>query len=92
MTQEWDAAEPAARQLKYYARGVGNFRVGWRGRDGEQEVLSLVNLTRLSPQALAAASAEARRLERLSYRTQQGPVRPHAPAERAAATAPTPSP
>ncbi len=51
-----------------------------------------MNLTQLSPQALAAASAEARRLERLSYRTSKGLYARTAPAERAAATAPTPSP
>jgi hypothetical protein len=90
VTQEWDAADPAARQLKYFAPGVGNFRVGWSGRDEEQEVLSLVNLTRLSPQALAAAGAEVLRLERFAYRTSRGLYGRTAPAERAAATAPSP--
>jgi hypothetical protein len=89
VTEEWDAADPAARQLKYYAGGVGNFRVGWTGRDEEQEVLSLVNLTRLSPQALAAASAEALRLERFAYRASKGLYGRTAPAERPAA-APSP--
>jgi hypothetical protein len=92
VTEEWDAADPAARQLKYYARGVGNLRVGWLGRDEEQEVLSLVNLTQLSPQALAAASAEALRLERFAYRTSKGLYGRTAPAERPAPTAPTPTP
>jgi hypothetical protein len=92
VTEEWDAAEPAARQLKYYARGVGNFRVGWTGRDEEQEVLSLVNLTQLSPEALAAASAEALRLERFAYRASKGLYGRTAPAERSATTASTPSP
>jgi hypothetical protein len=90
--EEWDAADPAARQLKYYARGVGNFRVGWQGRDEEQEVLSLVNLTQLSPQALAAASAEALRLERFAYRASKSLYGRTAPAERPAPTAPTSSP
>jgi hypothetical protein len=40
VTQEWDAADPAVHQLKYYARGVGNLQVGSMGRDEEQEVLS----------------------------------------------------
>jgi hypothetical protein len=92
VTEEWDAAEPAARQLKYYARGVGNFRVGWTGRDEEQEVLSLVNLTQLSPQALAAASAEALRLERFAYRASKDLYGRTAPAERPTTTAPTPAP
>jgi hypothetical protein len=80
--EEWDAADPAARQLKYYARGVGNFRVGWTGRDEEQEVLSLVNLTQLDPQALAAASTEALRLERFAYRASKSLYGRTAPAER----------
>ena len=93
VTEEWDEADPAARQLKYYARGVGNFRIGWTGRDEEQEVLSLVNLTQLDAQALAAASTEALRLERLAYRESKGLYGRTAPATRAAATdATTPSP
>ncbi|HEV3399258.1 MAG TPA: response regulator transcription factor, partial [Actinomycetes bacterium] len=47
VTDEFALDEPEARQLKYYAPGVGNVRVGWMGRDEEQEVLSLVTLTRL---------------------------------------------
>jgi hypothetical protein len=78
----------ASRQLKYYARGVGNFRVGWTGRDEEQEVLSLVKLTQLNSQALAAASTEALRLERFAYRASKGLYGRTAPAERAT----TPSP
>jgi hypothetical protein len=89
VTEEWDAADPAALQLKYYASGVGNFRVGWTGLDEEQEVLSLVNLTRLSPQALATASTEALRLERFAYRASKGLYGRTAPAERLAA-APSP--
>ena len=93
VTEEWDAADPAARQLKYYAGGVGNFRVGWTGRDEEQEVLSLVNLTRLNSQALAAASTEALRLERFAYRASKELYGRTAPAARAAAAeATTPSP
>ena len=37
VTEEWDTADPKARQLKYYASGVGNVRVGWAGRDEEKE-------------------------------------------------------
>ena len=67
VTEEWDAAEPAARQLKYYAPGLGNVRVDWAGRDEEQEVLTLVSHTQLSPPALAQVRAEALRLERRAY-------------------------
>jgi hypothetical protein len=60
---------PTAQQLKYYARGVGNIRVGWRGK-GEltQEALELVEVVRLGPEALAAARAKALDLEKRAYR------------------------
>ena len=92
VTEEWDAADPAARQLKYYGRGVGNFRVGWTGRDTEEEVLSLVSLKRLGPEALVAASTEALRLERFAYRTSRALYGRTAPAARAATAATTPPP
>jgi hypothetical protein len=31
--EEFNQEEPGAFQLKYYARSVGNIRVGWRGKD-----------------------------------------------------------
>ena len=61
--------EPDAQQLKYYARGTGNVRVGWRG-SGEktQETLELVRVDRLDAAALAAVRAEALKLEQSGYR------------------------
>ncbi len=59
--------EPGAFQLKYYARGVGNVRVGWRGEDATQEELELVELVQLAPEALAEVRAEALELERRAY-------------------------
>ena len=50
---EFSRDEPDAHQLKYYARGVGNVRVGWAGaREEEQEVLELVKVEQLSPEAM----------------------------------------
>lgn len=65
---ETSKAEPDAEQLKYYARGVGNIRVGWRG-EGEKtkETLELVALEQLSPEALAEARAKALELEKSAY-------------------------
>jgi hypothetical protein len=40
VTDEFALDEPEARQLKYYAPGVGNVRVDWMERDEEKEVLS----------------------------------------------------
>jgi hypothetical protein len=59
---------PDAQQLKYYARGVGYVRVGWRGK-GEQnkETLELVRVVQLKPEDLAKAREEALELERRAY-------------------------
>ena len=51
---EFSRDEPDAHQLKYYAQGIGNVRVGWAGaREEEREELELVKLETLSPAALA---------------------------------------
>jgi len=59
--------EANAFQLKYYARGVGNVRVGWRGEDATQEELELVELKQLDPEALAEVRAKALELEQHAY-------------------------
>jgi hypothetical protein len=65
---ESSASEPDAQQLKYYARGVGNVRVGWRG-GGEktQEVLELAKVEELDAAAMAEVRAGALALERSAY-------------------------
>jgi hypothetical protein len=67
VTDEFALDEPEARQLKYYAPGVGNIRVGWMGRDAEQEVLSLVTLARLDAEAMAEVRDQVRALDRNAY-------------------------
>jgi hypothetical protein len=69
--EEFSLAEPNAFQLKYYGRGVGNVRVGWRGEDATREVLELVKVQQLGPSALAKARAEALKLEQHAYETSQ---------------------
>lgn len=65
---ETSSGEPDAQQLKYYARGTGNVRVGWRGAgEKTQEVLELARVERLDAQGLAAARAEAKKLEQSGY-------------------------
>jgi len=66
---ETSKEEPDAQHLKYYARGVGNIRVGWRG-EGEKtrETLELVEVVRLGPEALAEARAKALELEKRAYK------------------------
>jgi hypothetical protein len=67
VTEEWDTADPKARQLKYYASGVGNVRVGWAGRD-EEEILELTRVAQLGPAALAEVRRDVLKLERRAYK------------------------
>ena len=64
---EFAPTQPGAHQLKYYARGVGNVRVGWRGKDPDKEVLVLDRVVHLSPEAMATARAKALELETRAY-------------------------
>jgi hypothetical protein len=67
LTDEFALDEPEARQLKYYAPGVGNIRVGWMGRDEEQEVLSLVKLVQLDGKAMTEVRRQVQALDRHAY-------------------------
>lgn len=66
---ETSTSEPDAEQLKYYAPGVGNIRVGWRG-GGEKtkETLELVEIKHLDAAALAEVQAKAIEHEKLAYK------------------------
>lgn len=73
---EFDAAHPGAFQLKYYARGVGNVAVGYRGKKTDSnEVLNLVKVHALSPEELAQIRAMAMELEK------RGSMYPRSPME-----------
>jgi hypothetical protein len=81
VTDEWNAVEPGdAHQRKFYARGVGNIRVGAAGGK-EQEELVLVKLAHLDPGALAQAREEALKLERRAYRVREDVYGGSPPAE-----------
>ena len=68
VTREWNPDEPGAFQLKYYARGIGNVRVGWAGpKEKEREVLALTQLEDLGPEEMEALRAEVLKLERRAY-------------------------
>jgi hypothetical protein len=60
---EWERGIPDAFQTKWYARGVGLVRVGWRGDDASKEELVLNKIVTLSAAELAKARAEALKLE-----------------------------
>lgn len=67
LTRESSPDEPNAFQIKYYAPGVGNVRVDWRGEDATRETLELVKTEQLSPEALAEAHAKVLALEQRAY-------------------------
>jgi hypothetical protein len=65
---ETSAGEPDAQQLKYYARGVGNVRVGWRGAgEKTKETLQLTRVEQLDAAALAEVRASALEMEKNAY-------------------------
>lgn len=61
--EEFNQSEPDAIQVKYYAPGVGNVQVGWRGEDASHEELELTEFTQLGPEDLAKIRDEALALE-----------------------------
>lgn len=65
--EEFSEEEPGAFQLKYYAPGVGNVRVGWTGDDPSRETLKLVKLVQLGAEELADVRAAALKLEKRAY-------------------------
>jgi hypothetical protein len=72
--EEWDEESPkGALQTKYYARGVGIVRIGFRGEDKSKEEVALVKIEELSPEAMAEAHAEAFGLEQRAYEYSRTP-------------------
>src|SRR5574341_703628 len=61
---EASLGEPGAFQLKYYAPGVGEIRIGWKGDDPTKEELQLVEYKQLSPEQLAKIHAQALELDK----------------------------
>ena len=65
---ETSQTEPDAHQLKYYARGVGNVRVGFRGAgEKSKETLELTRLDKLGAEEMAEVRAKALALEKSAY-------------------------
>lgn len=65
---EYNPDEPDAHQLKYYAPGVGNVRVGWAGAlESNHEELELASVGLLSANDLAAVRETALALEAHAY-------------------------
>ncbi|MCV0403337.1 MAG: hypothetical protein K5924_06460 [Chloroflexi bacterium] len=73
VVQEWDIAEPLARQLKFHAPGVGVIRVDWSGSaDQSQESLELVEFRQLTDEELADLREKALALEERAHDTLPG--------------------
>jgi hypothetical protein len=67
--KETARAEKDAEQLKYYAPGVGNVRVGWTGNGAKtKEILELVKIEQLDAKAQAEIREKALRLEKSAYK------------------------
>ncbi len=73
VTEEFEPSIPGVYQLKYYASGVGNIQVGWRGKkQDERETLELVAVKHLSPEAMAKVRKAAMELDRRAYERNSG--------------------
>ena len=85
VVRETSKAEVAinAFQLKYYAEGVGNIKVGWEG-SGEKtkETLELTAVDTLSPKELAAIRNKALALEKSAYTRSKKVYAPTTPSKR----------
>ncbi|HEX8098577.1 MAG TPA: hypothetical protein VF660_00065 [Actinomycetota bacterium] len=85
VTEEWNPDEPGRFQLKYYAAGIGEVRVGWRGsKETEKEILELSKVEHLTGAALAAVRDRALKLEERAYKVSKV-YRQTPPAEQPAA-------
>ena len=63
--EEFDEENPGAFQLKYYAKGVGNIKVGSRGKKGgTDEKLELTKVRQLDETEMAAIRVKAFELEK----------------------------
>lgn len=72
VTAEFSRDVPDAYQLKYYAPGIGNVRVGWAGAlEKDQEVLELVEVTKLSSEDLANLRQTVLEMEKRAYELNQ---------------------
>lgn len=79
---EFNPDEAGIYQLKYYAPGVGQVRVGWLGKDSDREVLALVKVERLRGEGLAAVRRAALKLEKRAYKISKDVYAHTSPAQR----------
>jgi hypothetical protein len=65
--REWSFGEFGNFQLKHYAPGIGNIRVGVAVDDTDQEILVLIKVAHLTPDELAKLDDAALRLDHRAY-------------------------
>ncbi len=63
VVDESNLEEPDSHQLKYYARGIGNIKVGFLGKDEKSEKLELTKVEKLDATEMAEAREAAWKLE-----------------------------
>jgi hypothetical protein len=80
--REYNPDEPGRSQLKYYAPGVGQIRVGFLGDEPGKETLELSSVVHLRASGLASARASALKMERHAYRISNAVYGTTAPAVR----------
>jgi hypothetical protein len=82
MVAEFNFEEPDAQQLKFYAPGVGNVRVGWAGAgEKEQEVLALIRHTRLNAAEMTTVRSLVLAMETHAYEIKHQVYKYTAPAD-----------
>lgn len=90
MIAESSIGEVNASQVKYYAPGVGEVRVDWKGEDESHEELELVELVQLSPEELAEVHAMALELEKHAFEISKDVYAKTSPAEQISAASSSP--
>ena len=65
--KETSEEEPGIFQLKYFARGVGNVQVGFKGDDPSAELLELIDVMQLKGENLKEMREAALALEKAAY-------------------------
>lgn len=84
--REWAEGEPGY-QIKYYARGVGNIKVGFLGDEEKtKETLEMVEFVQLDARGLEKAREAALKLEKSAYKNSKNVYANTKPAEQRSKT------
>ncbi len=82
VVRETARSEVDAYQLKYYAAGIGNIKVGWMGSgEKSKENLELVSVDQLNPKEMADVRVKALALEKSAYKRSKKVYAPTSPSK-----------